>query len=197
MVVAWRHGEAGALRVADTSQVFDREAEFERLVLPLRDRMMRTVWRVARDPELAEDAFQEALVTTWRKLPELASHANPTALVLRICLDAAVDQLRARQRRRRLTAPLERAGGAAAPDESPARQAEASEQTRLVLTALARLKGQQATALLLRAIHELPYATIAEVLRCSEPTARVHVSRAREKLRQWLSHLLPAAEGGR
>jgi len=197
MAVAWRHGEAGALRVADTSQVFDLEAEFERLVLPLRDRMMRTVWRVARDPELAEDAFQEALVTAWRKLPELASHPNPPALVLRICLDAAVDQLRARQRRQRLAVPLERVRGAAARDESPARQAEATEQTRLVLTALARLKGQQATALLLRAIHELPYATIAQALGCSEPTARVHVSRAREKLRQWLAPGQPAREEGR
>jgi len=183
--------------VADTSQVFDLEVEFERLVLPLRDRMMRTVWRVARDPELAEDAFQEALVTAWRKLPELASHPNPPALVLRICLDAAVDQLRARQRRQRLAVPLERVRGAAARHESPARQAEATEQTRLVLTALARLKGQQATALLLRAIHELPYATIAQALGCSEPTARVHVSRAREKLRQWLAPGQPAREEGR
>ena len=91
MVVAWRHEAAGTLRVADTRS-FDREAEFERLVLPLKDRMMRTVWRVTRDPELAEDAFQDALLTTWRKLPQVAAHPNPPALVLRLCLTAAVDR---------------------------------------------------------------------------------------------------------
>ena len=177
--------------MADTSRAFDREAEFERLVVPLRDRMMRTVWRVARDPDLAEDAFQEALVTTWRKLPELAGHPNLPALVLRICLDAAVDQLRARRRRHRFWKPLEKEGVEAG-SPSPERAAELAEHTALVLDALARLEGRQASALLLRAVHEEPYATIAQALGCSEPTARVHVLRARQKLRRWLSPLGPA-----
>jgi RNA polymerase sigma-70 factor (ECF subfamily) len=188
MEVAWRHEAAGALQVTDTRRASDRETEFERLVLPLRDRMMRTVWRVARDPQLAEDAFQEALVTAWRKLPELARHPNPPALVLRICLDAAVDQVRARQRRRRLWAPLE-SDRVGARGQSPERAAEEREQTARVLAAVARLEGRQASALLLRALHEEPYATIAETLGCSEPTARVHVRRAREKLRRWLAPL--------
>jgi len=187
MVVAWRHEAAGTLRVADTRS-FDREAEFERLVLPLKDRMMRTVWRVTRDPELAEDAFQEALLNTWRKLPQVAAHPNPPALVLRLCLTAAVDQLRARRRRRRFSTPIEKEGvdgGALSPEGA----AQRAEHTALVLDALGRLQGRQASALLLRAVQEEPYATIAEALGCSEPTARVHVQRARQKLRRWLSPL--------
>ena len=42
-----------------------RLAEFERVVLPLRERMMRTVWRVARDPDLAEEAFQATGGAAW------------------------------------------------------------------------------------------------------------------------------------
>ena len=193
MVVAWHREAAGALLVADTGRAFDREAEFERLVVPLRDRMMRTVWRVARDAELAEDAFQEALVTTWRKLPELARHPNPPAFVLRICVDAAVDQLRSRRRRQTRWAPLE-GSTAAVSAASPERAAQEDERRAHVLAALARLKGQQATALLLRALHEEPYTAIAAALGCSEPTARVHVLRAREKLRRWLAPLRPAME---
>jgi len=193
MVVAWHRDAAGALQVADTGRAFDREAEFERLVLPLKDRMMRTAWRVARDPELAEDAFQEALVTTWRKLPELARHPNPPAFVLRICVDAAVDQLRSQRRRLGRWAPLPEGGTGDARD-SPERAVQEHERRELVFAALARLKGQQATALLLRALHDESYATIGAVLGCSEPTARVHVLRAREKLRQWLAQLRPATE---
>jgi RNA polymerase sigma factor (sigma-70 family) len=196
MVVAWRGEAAGALQVADTSQAFDRETEFERLVLPLKDRMMRTVWRVARDPDLAEEAFQEALVTAWRKLPALARHPNPPAFVLRLCVDAAVDQLRSHRRRLERRAPLEE-DGAAGGGESPERALQQREQRRLVLSALARLKGQQSTALLLRALHEEPYAAIAAALGCSEPTARVHALRAREKLRHWLAQLRPITESRR
>jgi RNA polymerase sigma-70 factor (ECF subfamily) len=193
MVVAWRREAAGALRVTDTSRAFDREAEFERLVVPLRDRMMRTVWRIARDPDLAEEAFQEALVTAWRKLPEIARHPNPPALVLRIGLDAALDQLRSHRRRLARRAPLEEASPDAARG-SPEDTAQRREQGALVLAALRRLKGRQATALLMRALHDEPYAAIAAALGCGEPTARVHVLRAREKLRQWLAPLGPAVE---
>jgi len=194
MVVAWRHEAAGALRVADGNQMIDREAEYERLVPPLKERMMRAVWRVTRDPALAEDAFQEALVTTWRKLPEIVAHPNPPALVMRICLNAAVDQLRGRGRRQRLWAPLE-GHGTPADAATPETALEERELRESVLTALARLKGRQATALLMRAVDEQPYSVIADALGCSEPTARVHVQRARDKLRGWLGRLQPPRGG--
>lgn len=176
--------------VAETSRAFDQEAEFARIVLPLRDRMMRTVWRVARDPDLAEEAFQQALLTTWRKLPTLSVHPNPSAFVLRVCVNAACDQLRARQRRQRGVAAL-LAGFPASPGDSPVRGVEEAERRQLVLAALARLRPRQATALVLRAVHEEPYAVIAEALGCREATARVHVLRARGKLRRWLESRLP------
>ena len=173
--------------VRDTSQAFDREAEFERLVLPQRSLMMRTVWGVVRDRDLAEEAFQQALTTLWRKVPLLSRHPNPRALILRICLDAACDQLRERQRRWRRIAPLEEAQAAVAP--TPGGTVVSSAIVEEVLAAVHRLKPRQATALLLRVVHEVPYRTIAQALGCSEVTARVHVLRAREKLRLWLSHL--------
>ena len=165
----------------------DREVEFERLVLPHRDRMMRTVWRILRDPDLAEDALQEALATLWRKLPALRRHPNPEALVLRVAIDAARDQLRTRLRRERRTMALETFGDG--PGVEEADRVERAAVIREVLTAVQRLGHQQCTAILLRAVEEAPYRTVAEALGCSEATARVHVQRAREKLRAWLSHL--------
>ena len=40
----------------------DRQREYERLVAPIEDRMMRAVWRVTGSPTDAEDALQEALL---------------------------------------------------------------------------------------------------------------------------------------
>ena len=179
--------------MAETSRAFDQDVELARIVLPLRDRMMRTVWRVTRDADLAEEAFQEALVIAWRKLPELRAHPNPPVFVLRVCLNAACDQLRFRQRRQRRAAAL--TPGLADPGVSPIRAAELAERRELVLAALARLKPRQATALLLHAVHEEPYAVVAEALGCREATARVHVLRAREKLRRWLAVVLPPRMG--
>jgi len=149
--------------------------------------MRRTVWRILRDADLAEDALQEALVTLWRKLPVLSRHPNPEAFVLRVTIDAARDQWRARTRRDRRTVALEAAGDRRVNAEADSVDREVV--IREVLSAVHRLGRRQATAILLRAVEEVSYQSIAQALGCSEPTARVHVQRARRKLRTWLGHL--------
>ena len=52
---------------------------------------------------------------------------------------------------------------------------------------------KQATAVLLRLVEQMPYDQIAAALDCSEVTARVHVQRGREELRQKLAHMQPSA----
>jgi RNA polymerase sigma-70 factor (ECF subfamily) len=173
--------------VSETVPESDREAEFARLVLGQQARMLRSIWRVVRDPDLAEDALQDALTILWRKLPSLARHPNPEAFVLRVCLNAACDHVRVRTRRRRREAPLDAGEGAVC--VAPADPWQESAVREEVLEAIARLRRREATAILLRALGDESYETIARSLGCSEVTARVHVLHAREKLRRWLSHL--------
>ncbi len=175
--------------VSDERQKLDREAQFAQLVLWRRDRMLRAIWRVVRDPSIAEDALQDALTTLWRKLPALARHPNPDAFVLRVSLDAACDQLRAHARRRRRDVPLDTSDACASMELPPGVDRGVFDEVR---QAIIRLPRKQATAILLRAIHDESYETIARTLRCSEVTARVHVAHARAKLRHWLSHLCAA-----
>ena len=171
----------------------DCEVEFARLVLPHRARMQRAIWGVLRDAGLAEDALQDALVILWRKLRVLRHHPNPEAFVLRVSIDAARDQWRARRRRDARARPLE------ALRRTPARgddlaidPVEQAETRTAVLAAIDRLGSRQASAILLRAVEDEAYSDVAQALGCSEATARVHVQRARVKLRQWLGHLRPA-----
>lgn len=174
--------------VTGTDDAIEREREFERLVLSLRPRMNRAVWRVVRDADLAEDALQDALETLWRKTDVLRSHPNPEAFVLRVCLDAAHDQLRARIRRRAFSAALGKASGSVETGEGRAEVGE-------VLAAVARLARRQAIALLLHAVQGEPYGVVADALGCSETTARVHVQRAREKLRRRFGRPSPRSAG--
>jgi RNA polymerase sigma factor (sigma-70 family) len=88
--------------------------------------------------------------------------------------------------------PLDEGHAAVPAAQEPARDTAVLDE---VLQAIGRLQRRQATAILLRAIHDESYETIARSLGCSEVTARVHVLHAREKLRRALSHLCrPARE---
>lgn len=162
----------------------ERERGFEGLVLSMQEEMFRAVWRVVRDADLAEEAMQNALTTLWRKSAELQRHPNPRALVLRVCLDAACDQARARNRRDGRFQSLEAIGSdPPAPEEQSAEQRTAVHE---ILSAITRLRSRQATALLMRVLHEAPYDAIAAALGCSAVTARVHVLQARRELRRTL-----------
>jgi RNA polymerase sigma factor (sigma-70 family) len=167
-----------------------RQAAYEQLIAPLEARMMRTVWGIVRDPDDAQDALQEALAVIWRRWDRLQRHPNPEALVLRICVNAAYDALRRKRSRLRwLTAeaaPVDVSDGA----PSAVQQMAAVEQHARMQTAIASLSRNQATAIVMHAIEDMPYDEVAAAMRCREVTVRTHVARARARLRALLADLV-------
>jgi RNA polymerase sigma-70 factor (ECF subfamily) len=166
---------------------------FDQLIRPIEHQMMRSIWRIVRDPEMAKDTFQDSLAKIWKRLDRIRSHPNPHALILKICLNAAIDSLRKRTRLRQheKTEPLHRF-----PSLSDTKNHEALESKKIeaeILEAINRLPRRQAVAVLMRIIQEQPYTVIAQAMECSETTVRIHVSRGRARLIQWLSHLKPAS----
>ena len=73
---------------------------YDALIGPIQDQMLRSIWRIARVAEDAEDALQEALIVIWKRRARIERHPNPQAFILRICVNCACDVLRARLRRR-------------------------------------------------------------------------------------------------
>ena len=153
--------------------------------------MIRSVWRIVNDPDEAEDAFQEALLTIWRRWDVLQRHPNPHALILRICVNSAYDVLRRRARhlKRLESGPLREE----IPDPSPSalQLVSGAEQRAQVMQAIGSLSRNQARAILMHAVEEIPYDDIAAAMNCREATVRKHVARARARLRSLLSHLIP------
>jgi len=172
----------------------DRQQEYQALIAPIEDRMMRAVWRIVRDPDDTEDAFQEALLTVWKRWDRICAHPNPHALVLQICIHSAHDVLRRRVRRGRWME------AAAVPEEIPDAAASAiqnvsaAEQNAAVFRAIGSLSKNQARAILMHAVEEVPYNAIAAAMDCRESTVRKHVARARTKLRVLLSQLIPTVQ---
>jgi RNA polymerase sigma-70 factor (ECF subfamily) len=170
----------------------DPRREYERLLAPIESRMMRVIGRIVADPGEAEDALQEALITIWKRWAVLRRHPNPQALVLRICVNAAYDALRRRARREKRVAsraiPEDVADGAPSALEAVA----GTEQRALIMRAIAALSRNQARAILMHAVEEIPYRDIASAMNCREVTVRKHVARARARLRGLLSCAMPA-----
>lgn len=168
--------------------------QYERLIAPIEERMVRAIWRIVRNPDDADDALQEALLTVWKRWGQVARHPNPHALVLRICIHAAYDRVRQQARR----CKWQDAGdiAEAIPDRSPSltQKLASHQQGEQVLEAIARLPKNQAQAILMRAVEEVSYSDIALAMNCREATVRKHVARARIKLRTLLSHLIPAVQ---
>ena len=78
----------------------NREFDYDALIRPLEPRMMRTIWRIVRQREAAEDALQDALAVIWKKRDIVARHPKPEALILRIAVTTAYDTVRKSRRRR-------------------------------------------------------------------------------------------------
>jgi RNA polymerase sigma-70 factor, ECF subfamily len=75
----------------------DRDA-FGELAAREIDHLLVVARLILRDPDLAEDAVQEALVRCWKQLPRLRDVERFDAWLRRILMHAAFDQARRRKR---------------------------------------------------------------------------------------------------
>lgn len=171
--------------------VESREFDYDLLVRPLEPRLMRTIWRIVRRRETAEDALQEALTVIWKKRRAVAGHPNPQALILRIAVTTAIDALRRERRRWRHEAPERPEGRTRVATEAVGRDTEARELGEAILGAVGRLPRRQAAAVMLRIVEERSYEEVARVMGCSETTVRVHVLKGRAALTKRLARERP------
>ncbi len=165
--------------------------DYEKLVGPIEDRMIRSVWRIVRDPDDADDAFQEALTIIWKRLNRIRRHPNPHALILRICINSAYEVIRRRIRHKRLEVLEPLPETLVDPAPSAPEELSGSEKRGEILQAMRLLPRKQAQAALMRFVDELSYGQIAQALGCREVTARKHIARARARLSRVLAHLAP------
>jgi RNA polymerase sigma factor (sigma-70 family) len=164
---------------------------YEQLIAPVESQMMRSIWRIVRNQEAAEDTMQEALTIIWKKLDRICGHPNPHAFILKICVNAAYDTLRRTRRIRQREKSSKIQEFAAGSEADGYERLEKKNAEVEIMDAIRRLPRKQALAVLMRIVQGQSYDSIAQVLDCSEVTVRIHVSKGRAKLNRWLSHLNP------
>jgi RNA polymerase sigma-70 factor (ECF subfamily) len=162
----------------------DREA-FAILVHQVSDQLYAVAYRILRDPGLAEDALQNALVLTWRRLPHLRDVDRFEAWTHRILVHACYDES-ARTREWR-------ANVRSLPVDRPS----ATDDTRLVADrdelerAFARLPVDQRAVFVLHHYVGLPLVEIAQLLELPAGTARSRLHYATRALRSVMAEPVP------
>ena len=147
----------------------DVDAEYDLLFSVEFPTVMRTVYLILHDLDRAEDITQDAFVQLLRHWKKVSRYDRPGAWVRRVAIRLAVHSMR----RERLRSVLERKV-----EPSPI-----SASTDVdVLGAIRDLSEMQRAAVVLFYFEDRPLAEIADILGCSDSTARVHLHRARRHL---------------
>jgi RNA polymerase sigma-70 factor (ECF subfamily) len=154
------------------------------------DRLFRLALRVTRDPGLAEDAVQEAFTSAIENAASFRREARVSTWLHRIVYTKAVDQLRRRARE----APLDEDAAELGPEDDrlahgpswsrPPDEVLASAETRAALEAgLGTLTPLQRAVFELRELEGRSTEEAAQMLGLSAGATRVHLHRARLRLR--------------
>jgi RNA polymerase sigma-70 factor (ECF subfamily) len=127
----------------------------------------------------ADEVYQETILTAYHEFDRLDGNANHRAWLYQIATNAFFRN----RRRRSKEGSLVQASTEPLPTASDAVQPEAAALLAEVAAFLGNLPPKPRLALIQRTYHDLSYAEIAAILRCSEATARTWIYQALRTLR--------------
>jgi RNA polymerase sigma-70 factor (ECF subfamily) len=171
---------------------------FNQLVMLYQSMAYNLAYRILSDPDAAADATQDAFVSAFKAMRKFRG-GSFKAWILRIVTNACYDQLRIKQRRPTNSLddlPIEQDHVTYLRDEAerPDQVVERQELNRLIQAAINTLPAEQRVVLVLSDVQALSYQEIAQVTDLSLGTVKSRLSRARAKVRDYLSahgELLP------
>ena len=166
---------------------------FEQLVTPHEQILWRVCWHYTHHPEDAADCLQETMLKAWRGIGSYRGDCAFTSWLYRIAATVCLDFLR-RQKRLPVTESADELAeeGFTPVDSSPTPDEAVlhAESTEDIRAAIDALPGDMRTVLILYALQGQPYEAIAEAMQTSVGTVKSRLSRARQKIANFL------AEGG-
>lgn len=135
--------------------------------------MVALAFAVSGSQAAAEDLAQEALTRAYRDWDRISSYDKPGAWLRRVTINLATSAVRRRALETRAALRMGSTGDAL-PEPDP--------EDSVIWTALSRLPARQRAAVALYYLEDRSTVDIADVLGCSQATARVHLHRGRDAL---------------
>jgi RNA polymerase sigma-70 factor, ECF subfamily len=176
-------------------------AAFARLVALHESMVFNLAARLLGQGEEARDVAQEVFLQVYRTLGRFEGRSSLKTWIYRIVVNQCHNRRRFWHRRGRdreevldERLPAARSPEAGAWQASPYEQARSHERVRRVQRALAGLRFEQRSVIVLREIEGLTCEEVAAALGIPEGTVKSRLSRAREALREKLVGLLEEGE---
>jgi RNA polymerase sigma-70 factor, ECF subfamily len=145
-------------------------AAFDVLVHQYQQRIYRLAYRMTRNAEDAKDIAQEAFVQAYRSLGSFQQRSSFSTWLYRITMNLCLNQLKAADR----LDSAEVGGLLADPRQNSLDVILSDERNRALAAAIEALPPQQKATLILRVHDGLSHREIADVLECSEGTAKAN-----------------------
>lgn len=176
-----------------------REDAFRELIHRYERPVFSLIFRMVRDRELAEDLAQDTFIKVLNHIDRYRPEFKLSSWLFKIANNVAIDHLRRRQvdtvsmegSPHALTSDaveatsFEVAGGG----ESALEEMEAKELGSAIERAIAALRPEYRSCILLRHVEGRSYEEIATTLDLPLGTVKTYIHRARHELRQLLEHL--------
>jgi len=155
------------------------EADFHQAIARRGDYWYSACLRVTRNPELAADAVQDALLNAWRKRQQFQQKAQLDTWIHRIAINAALTLIRAQHPERWTELEVDPEGENPAPEDSLA----SDSLQRDLNAAMAGLSEMERVCFVLKHLEQWQLREIAAELNTSIGTIKQAVFRAVRKLR--------------
>jgi RNA polymerase sigma-70 factor, ECF subfamily len=175
------------------------ESAYRELIRRYERPVFSLLFRMVRDRELAEDLSQETFIKALNAIESYRPEFKFSSWIFKIANNAAIDHLR---RRELDTLSLDGSPHAQTPEaveatalqigdrqESPLDTVEAKELGGEIEVAIAQLRPEYRSCILLRHVEGRAYEEIAEIMDLPLGTVKTYIHRARNELRQSLAHL--------
>ena len=165
---------------------------FGLLVEAYQTKVYNLALRLCGNRDDAFDLAQESFFRAWRSLSGFQFESSFSTWLFRLCSNICLDWLRAKKRRPTVSLTSVDDEGEESqlelpdPGKSPAELLLAAEEREALARAMNQLPVEYREILTLRAIHDLSYTEIAEILKIKEGTVKSRLSRARLALRNKL-----------
>jgi RNA polymerase sigma-70 factor, ECF subfamily len=174
----------------------DKAEAFLALLLPLQRQLAVYCRRMLRDPSIVEDVLQTAIAEAFARFDRYADGTNFRAWIFRFVTLEIFNQNRRREPVASsdvadVPAPLEIVSQLAAESLLAEPGAVMEQFEEHVAEALLRLTASERATLLLRALGDLSYHEIQQILAIPVGSVMGYLSRARHKMRQLLAEHAP------
>lgn len=156
------------------------DEEFRSFYERMDRRALRTARRLVGSEVVAEDLAAEALARAYARWPQVRSHPNPDAWLLRVVGNLAIDHMR--RSRHTGPTPLEEPVGKDRPEHDAVLHVD-------LARAVHRLSSRQQEVVVMRYLVDLSEDEVASSLGMSNGSVKTHLSRASSRLREHMGEL--------